>query len=54
MRVLGLSDLNTSNKSNYYSENSARIRNNLADWFMGDGVVPWKMKMINLEKWKNV
>lgn len=50
IRGLGLPDLTTTNESNNYSKNAARIRNNLADWFMGEGAVPWQMKMINLKK----
>ncbi|XP_026821628.1 protein ALP1-like [Rhopalosiphum maidis] len=50
IRGLGLPDLTSASESNNYTKNASNIRNNLADWFMGDGAVPWQMNMLNLKK----
>lgn len=44
----GLTDLPSAADSRNYSKNAAEVRNRLADWFMGDGAVPWQIKMINM------
>lgn len=50
IRGLGLPDLTNASESNNYTKNASNIRNNLADWFMGDGAIPWQMNMLNLKK----
>ncbi|KAJ8958212.1 hypothetical protein NQ314_006437 [Rhamnusium bicolor] len=43
----GLPDLTITNETRNYFKTAAGIRNKLADWFMGEGAVPWQMKMIS-------
>lgn len=40
-----LSDL-TSGRARNYSKKAAEMRNQLAEWFVTDGAVPWQMNMI--------